>query len=170
MPHGTSPFDKLEKALATGNLADAKSALSDLRQSAPARKGQSADAVAEKIEALGKAVDSGDLQAARSAMSELRQTESSRQPGRGAPSGGPQGAPPSGGPPPSRGSHGAGKSGGGGKASESSQSSASGSSSDTSGVDDEKDANHDGVVSPQEEMDYILKQPDGSTRGLDTRA
>ncbi len=129
-------FDNLGRALESGNLSDAKKALTELQKNAPKQASNASNPVSQKMEALNKAIDSGDVKAAQDAYAGIKQTMSQRPAGR--PSG-----PPPGGMPPSDGS---------GKIS----STEDGSSSNK--VYDAKDANKDGKVSAQEEQAYFQKR------------
>ena len=139
-------FQSLGTALESGNLSDAKDALTQLQKKAPAQAGNTSNPIGTKMEVLSKAVDSGDLKAAKAAYADIKKTLSERPATGSAPTRG------AGGPPPS----------GGGKSS-----SASGSSSK---VYDKKDANKDGTVSWKEEQDYDLKHPDEAKQAAATAA
>jgi len=129
-------FDDLGSALESGNLSDAKTALAELQKNAPKQASDSSNPMSQKMDALSKAIDSGDVKAAQDAYADIKQTMSQRAAGR------PSGPPPGGAPP----------SGGAGKTS----STEGGSSSNK--TYDKMDANKDGKVSAQEELDYLQKQ------------
>jgi len=129
-------FNDLGSALESGNLSDAKTALEELQKNAPKQASNSSNPMSQKMETLSKAIDSGDVKAAKEAYADIKQTMSQR------PSGRPSGPPPGGAPP----------SGGAGKTS-----STEGSSSSNKTYD-KMDANKDGKVSAQEELDYLQKQ------------
>jgi soluble cytochrome b562 len=137
-------FADLGKALESGNLSDAKTALAALEENAPAKNEKGNNPMSAKMEALTKALNSGDVEAAKDAYADIKKTMAQK------PSGGSQargaGGPPPGGAPPS----------GAPKTADSD------SSSDTSKVYDKKDANEDGTVSWKEETDYDLQHPDAS--------
>ena len=129
-------FNNLGSALESGNLSDAKTALEELQKNAPKQASNSSNPMSQKMEALSKAIDSGDVKAAKEAYADIKQTMSQRPAGR------PSGPPPGGAPP----------SGGKGNTSSTEDSSSS------NQVYDKKDANKDGKVSAQEELDYLQKQ------------
>ena len=129
-------FNDLGSALESGNLSDAKTALEDMQKNAPKQASDTSNPMSQKMDALSKAIDSGDVKAAQDAYADIKQTMSQRAAGR------PSGPPPGGAPP----------SGGKGKTSSTEDSSSS------NKVYDKKDANKDGKVSAQEEIDYLQKQ------------
>jgi len=133
-------FDNLGSALQSGNLSDAKTALTEIQKSAPKQASNSSNPMSQKMEALSKAIDSGDVKAAQAAYADIKQTMSQRPAGR------PSGPPPGGAPP----------SGGAGKASGTKDSSSS------NKVYDAKDTNKDGKVSALEELAYLQKSRDSA--------
>ena len=139
-------FQELGSALASGKLADAKTAFADLQKDAPAPPaGQANNPVRAKVEVLSKALEAGDLKGAQQAYADIKKTMSQRPPAGGRPAGGTGGRPQGGAPP-----------------SGASKASGASASSSTSKVYDQKDANQDGTVSWEEELTYSLKHPDGA--------
>lgn len=67
-------FQNLGNALNSGNLSDAKAALSQIQQNAPAGASNSNNPMSQQIESLSKAIDSGDLKSAQSAYSSIQKT------------------------------------------------------------------------------------------------
>jgi hypothetical protein len=134
-------FDDLGSALESGNLSDAKTALTELQKNAPKQAVKESNPMSEKMEALSKAIESGDLKAAQTAYADIKETMSQR----------PQGTPPSGGTPPSRAGKSVGASGAGESASAESASSK---------YYDKMDADKDGAVTWKEEQDYLQKHPE----------
>jgi ribosomal protein S20 len=130
-------FNNLDSALESGNLDDAKTALAEIQKNAPKQASDSSNPMSQKMEALSKAIDSGDVKAAQDAYADIKKTMSQR------PSGRPSGPPPGGAPP----------SGGAGKTS------GTEASSKSNKTYDKMDANKDGKVSAQEEMNYLQKHP-----------
>lgn len=139
-------FDELSSALKAGNLVDAKKALDQLKQNAPAQTANGNNPMSEKMDALSKAVDSGDLTAAQNAYADIKKAT----PQRPSASVGGAGGPPPGGAP-------------GGGASKTSGASGSTSSSK---VYDKKDTNEDGTVSLQEELAYSVKHRDDGKQSV----
>jgi hypothetical protein len=91
-------FEKLGSALDSGDLSEAKKALAQLQQNAPAQAGAANNPLSKKIETLSKAVDSGDLKGAQDAYADIKKTMSRRPPAGADRAGGPAaGAAPSGG-------------------------------------------------------------------------
>jgi hypothetical protein len=142
---GVSPFAKLKQsfekvgsALDSGNLTDAKQALTQLQKDAPPQAGKGDNPLSAKMETLSKALDAGDLKAAQAAYADIKKTISQGPPAGGRPAGMPGGGPPAGG---------AGKTSG------------AGSSSSSNKTYDKKDTNKDGTVSTMEEIAYDLKNP-----------
>ena len=131
-------FQKLGDALASGNLSDAKKALTELQSNGPPRTGSASDPLAT----VSKALDSGDLKAAQAAYKDIQQSISQHASAAG------DQARRSSGPSPG-GAHAGGAKG----------SSNAGSSSNSNKVYDKKDTNKDGNVSMQEETAYDLKFP-----------
>lgn len=130
-------FQKLGSALASGNLADAKEALAQMRANTPVQAGKASGPIGTAMAALNKAVNAGDLKAAQQAYGDLKQAVSQAAPA------------------------------GNGQASDAVHASekeekkagrASGGSS-SSRVFNKKDTNKDGVVSSTEERAYDLKHP-----------
>jgi soluble cytochrome b562 len=136
-------FDELGSALKAGKLVDAKKALDQLKQNAPAQAANGNNPISEKMDALSKAVDSGDLKAAQNAYADIKKAMPQRPGASTGGAGGSSGPPPGGAP--------------GGGASKSSGTSGSTSSSK---VYDKKDTNEDGTVSLQEELAYSVKHRD----------
>ena len=132
-------FQNLGNALESGNLSEAKEALAQLQQNAPARAGNGNNPISAKMEQLSKALDSGDLKAAQDAYADIKKTMSQHPP---------PGSGRAGGQPPD-----------GAK-----QSSGAGGSSSSSQVYDKKDLNKDGIVSWDEEFAYSLNHPDESKK------
>jgi len=90
---GRQAFKNLDSAMSSGNLADAKKALTDLSNLAP--KSAASDPnnpMKSKMDALTSAVNSGDLSGAKSAFADIKSAMSQRPPG--APAGAPSGPPP----------------------------------------------------------------------------
>ena len=131
-------FEKIGSALDSGNLTDAKQALTQLQKDVPPQAGNGDNPLSAKMQTLSKAVDAGDLKAAQAAYADIKKTIS-----QGPPAGMRGGGPPSGGAP----------AGGAGK------SSGAGSSSSSNKTYDKKDTNKDGTVSAMEELAYDLKHP-----------
>lgn len=129
---------KLSDAISSGNLTDAKTALTQMKANAPDGGSDTNNPIGQKVEALSKAIDSGDVSAAQTAFSDLQDTMS-KTPQGAPPSGGGQGAPPSGGA--------GGRSGG------------SSTATTTKSADsyDPMDTNQDGKVSAAEQLAYELK-------------
>lgn len=151
-------FEKLGSALDSGNLSDAKKALAQLQQNAPAQAGAANNPLSKKIETLSKAVDSGDLKGAQDAYADVKKTMT-RRPAAGADRAGgpPAGAPPAGGAP------------SGGAADNSAKILSSvGDTSSSNKSYDKQDANKDGKVSWKEEQDYKLEHPDEAQTTSDT--
>jgi hypothetical protein len=147
-PQGTGPsvsvrqaFENLGTAIESGNLDDAKNALSELQKNAPTGARNRSNPMSDKMAALTKAVDSGDLSAAKSAYADLKQAAA-----RGPKGGGERPA-------------GAG-SAGGASTSGTKRSSSSDSTSSTNSTYDRADANQDGVVSMAERITYDLAHPE----------
>ena len=136
-------FEKIGSALDSGNLTDAKQALTQLQKDVPPQAGNGDNPLSAKMQTLSKAVDAGDLKAAQAAYADIKKTISQGPPAGGRPAGMPGGGPPSGGSP----------AGGAGK------SSGAGSSSSSNKTYDKKDTNKDGTVSAMEELAYDLKNP-----------
>jgi len=131
-------FNNLGSALESGNLSDAKTALTELQKNAPKQAADASNPMSQKMDTLSKAIDSGDVKAAQSAYADIKQTMSQRPAGRAS-------GPPAGGAPPS---------GGAGKTS------GTGTSSSSNKTYDKMDADKDGTVSWKEEQDYAQKHPD----------
>ena len=153
-PTGSEPpgkmkqlFQRLGSALESGNLSDAKKALSQLRANAPASANNDGNPIAQKIVALGRALDSGDIEAAQAVYNSVPQMMSQ-------PSGGVAQARGSGSPPPAIApASGANK-----------LTSGEDTSSGTSRVYDPKDSNKDGTVSWNEEQSYNMKHPEAGAK------
>ena len=124
-------FQSLGSALDSGNLSDAKNALTQLQKNAPANSSDGNNPISAKVEKLSKAIESGDLKAAKDAYADIKKTMSQGPPNQAR----------------------AGASPGGSKQS----SGANGTSSKKEY--DKKDLNEDGVVSAEEEIVYDLKNP-----------
>ena len=65
-------FQNLGTALNSGNLSDAKAALSQLQQNAPKGAVNSNNPMSQQIDSLSKAINSGDLKSAQSAYSNIQ--------------------------------------------------------------------------------------------------
>jgi soluble cytochrome b562 len=65
-------FQNLGSALNSGNLSDAKAALSQLQQNAPPGASNSNNPMSQQIDSLTKAINSGDLKSAQSAYSNIQ--------------------------------------------------------------------------------------------------
>ena len=83
-------FNKLDKALSSGDISDAKDALAQIQNNAPKFAGAANDPMASKMNTLSQALNSGDMSAAQSAYANIKQTMAK----------GPSGTPPSGAMPP----------------------------------------------------------------------
>jgi len=135
-------FQDLGKALESGNLTDAKTALATLQKNAPPKTEAGSDPMSVKMEALTKALNSGDVKAAKDAYADIKKAMSQRPSGSKRPQGG--GGKPSGSAPPQS-AHAA---------------SSSQSSSKSDKVYDKRDTNKDGEVSWTEQTSYDLAHPD----------
>jgi hypothetical protein len=140
----------LGTAIESGNLDDARKALTQLQKNAPPATSKRSNPMSEKIDALTKAIESGNLEAARSAFADLKQALTRGHKDRGVPPGDGGGAPP--------------------RAPE--RPSTSDSGSGTTSIFASADANQDGIVSAAEQLDYDLKHPGEATTDsrLDTTA
>jgi hypothetical protein len=69
-------FQNLGSALNSGNLSDAKTALSQLQQNAPPGAANSNNPMSQQIDSLTKAINSGDLKSAQSAYSNIQKAMS----------------------------------------------------------------------------------------------
>lgn len=67
-------FQNLGKALNSGNLSDAKAALSQLQQNGPRGASDTSNPMSQQIDALTKAINSGDLKSAQDAYSNIQKT------------------------------------------------------------------------------------------------
>ena len=134
-------FDKLGSAMESGNLSDAKDAMTELQKYAPKGGGDANNPMKAKMDTLSKALESGDLESAQAAYADVQSALAQRPQGRGAPTGRPSGPPPD----------------------AQKQSSSTGSSSSSNQVYDKMDLNKDGNVSATEEILYKLEHPDEST-------
>lgn len=67
-------FQNLGKALNSGNLSDAKAALSQLQQNAPQGASDTSNPMSQQIDALTKAINSGDLKSAQDAYSNIQES------------------------------------------------------------------------------------------------
>ena len=92
-------FEKLGSALESGNLSDAREALGQLQEDAPAQAGKADNPISANIETLSKAVDSGDLKGAQQGYADIKKTISQRPSTRGGQVGGTGGGPRGGSPP-----------------------------------------------------------------------
>ena len=133
-------FDKLGSALESGNLSDAKDAMTELQKYAPPQTGNDDNPMKAKMEKLSQALDSGDVTSAKDAYADIKKTMAQR-PASG--QGRPAGQPPSG----------AGPSAAAGDSC----------SSSSNKVYDKKDLNQDGTVSAMEELLYDIEHSDQST-------
>ncbi len=148
-PAGSEPPGKIKQliqrlgsALESGNLSDAKKALSQLRANAPSSANNDGNPIAQKIVALGRALDSGDIEAAQAVYNSVPQMMAQ-------PSGRMALARSGGGPP----AEGVNKS-----------MSGESTSSDTSRVYDPKESNKDGTLSWNEEQSYNMKHPEAGAK------
>lgn len=153
-------FDDLGSALQSGNVTDAKKALTQLQQNAPPQGKDSNNPMSSDLQTLSKAIENGDLSTAQQTYAKIQSNISKAQAG-GTPGGAAQPKPQgdtvnlsssSGKPSPS---------GSGSKPSSSSTSSLT-SSATSSKYYDKMDANKDGKVSAKEELDYKAKHPEES--------
>lgn len=135
-------FQNLGSALESGNLTDAKAALTDLQKAAPQKGGPANDPMAAKVETLSKAIDAGDLKGAQTAFEDIKKSVPKKPQGMGGP----------GGPPP-----------GGRRPEGSGPTSGASKTSSSTKTYDKMDANQDGKVSQQEELDYSLTHQSDST-------
>jgi soluble cytochrome b562 len=66
-------FDKIGKALKSGNVTDAKDALTQIQKGLSAKTGSGINPVSSDIASLGKTLDSGDIKAAQQAFSRIQE-------------------------------------------------------------------------------------------------
>ncbi|HWA60610.1 MAG TPA: hypothetical protein VG939_04510 [Caulobacteraceae bacterium] len=91
-------FNALDKALGSGDLAGAQTALANVQKLAP-QNGNADDPFQKDLASLSSALQSGDLSSAQSTFSTMKQAMSAHRGHHR-----PPGPPPSGGPPPTDGS------------------------------------------------------------------
>jgi soluble cytochrome b562 len=73
-------FDKIGKALKSGNVSDAKDALTQIQKGLSAQTGSGINPVSSDIASLGKTLDSGDIKAAQQSLSKIQEKLSLRRP------------------------------------------------------------------------------------------
>jgi hypothetical protein len=74
-------FDDIGSALSSGNLSDAKTALSDLQKFAPKNSNDTKSPMNKEMNELSSAIESGDLAKAQSAYSDIKEHMSNRPSG-----------------------------------------------------------------------------------------
>lgn len=73
-------FDKIGKALKSGNISDAKDALTQIQKGFSAQTGSGINAVSSDIASLEKTLDSGDIKSAQQAFSKIQEKLLPRRP------------------------------------------------------------------------------------------
>jgi hypothetical protein len=73
-------FDKIGKALKSGNVSDAKDVLTQIQKGLSAKTGSGINPVSSDITSLGKTLDSGDIKAAQQTFSKIQEKLSQGRP------------------------------------------------------------------------------------------